>query len=417
MRILQINSVCGSGSTGRIAEGIHRLAVARGDSSRIAFGRGSSPADMDAIRIGSRRSVAVHGALSRLTDRHGFYSAGPTKRLLADIDAYEPDIIHLHNLHGYYLDISLLFAHITAIGVPIVWTLHDCWPLTGHCAHFDFVRCDRWMSGCHDCPQKSSYPRTLLFDRSRDNWVDKRRLFAMPDRMEIVAPSEWLASLIAQSHLKERSTRIIRNGVNTSLFRPTVTDFRAAHGLDGKVMILGVAAQWGPRKGLDDFARLARTMQSSTSGLRDHVIVLVGLSPAQMRRMPSSIIAVGPTASPTELAGIYSTADVLFNPTHEDNYPSVNLEALACGTPVVTYDTGGGPESIRPGVDGHVLRSKTVEEFVTWLAAGGLDRLQVGQRDDLSEEASLAEYLQLYDQLLGSEKSTPTRESTTRSAM
>lgn len=406
MRVLQINSVCGSGSTGRIAEGIHRLANARGDTSCIAFGRGSAPDGIDAIRIGSGGSVGLHVALSRLSDRQGFYSTTATRRLLVEIDRYRPDVVHLHNIHGYYLDVSLLFPHLAAMRVPVVWTLHDCWPLTGHCAHFDYVGCNRWITGCFDCPQKSSYPRSLIMDRARANWHDKRDFFTMPACMEIVVPSDWMKSLVSESYLRDYRTRVIRNGVNTAVFRPTRSDFRQRHGLQGRVIILGVAAKWSQRKGLDDFVSLARLIESPGTGLKQFSVVLVGLTASQRREMPASIVALGPTRNALELAEAYSAADVLFNPTHEDNYPTVNLEALACGTPVVTYNTGGSPESVRQGVDGHVLQEKSAEVFAGFLVTQGLDSLRVDCRSDLSEEARLASYLALYDRITAADGPT-----------
>lgn len=400
MRLLQVNSVCGSGSTGRIAEGIHRLATARGDDSRIAFGRGTSPDGVDSIRIGSSVSVGVHAALSRVTDRQGFYSSRATSRLLSEIDAFRPDIVHLHNIHGYYLNIAMLFPHLAEIQVPVVWTLHDCWPLTGHCAHFDFIGCDRWKTGCYACPQKLNYPQSLLMDRSKANWAAKRRLFAMPRSIVLVTPSDWMSALVADSHLRHRRSSVIRNGVDTSVFRPTPGDFRVRHGLQGSRMILGVAARWGQRKGLDDFITLAGLLQDPANGLQEYSIALVGLSAAQRRKMPGNVVVIDSTADARELAQIYTAADVLFNPTREDNYPTINLEALSCGTPVVTYNTGGSPESVQHGVDGYVLSRATPEEFAAFLLRGGLSDLRADCRDDLSEGSTLASYLELYDELL-----------------
>lgn len=401
MRLFQINSVCGAGSTGRIAASLHRMAIARGDASRIAFGRGMAPEGVDSVRIGSDGSVGVHALLSRLTDRQGFYSRTATLRLLREIDAFRPDVVHLHNIHGYYLDISVLFPHLAAMRVPLVWTLHDCWPMTGHCAYFDYVGCVRWKRGCYDCPQKHAYPKSILMDSSRTNWAAKQQLFAMPQSMTMVAPSGWMSALLAESHLGNRNTVVIRNGVDTSAFKPIDGEFRLEHGLQGQRIILGVAGRWDQRKGLDDFVALARLIQNPKIGLQGYSIVLVGLSPSQQRRLPSNIVGLGAATEVRALAQLYTDADVFFNPTREDNYPTVNLESLACGTPVVTYNTGGSPESVRHGIDGYVLSTNTPDEFAAFLVEGGLSGLVVGSRNDLSERSMLSAYLELYDNLTG----------------
>lgn len=333
MKVYQINSVCGFGSTGRIALDLADTLAANGDECRIGYGRGDCQ-DARAFRFESDWEVKLHGVLSRLTDRQGFYSKSATKRLIADIRAYEPDVIHLHNIHGYYLNIDLLFQFLRSYGKPVVWTLHDCWALTGHCANFDYVGCDRWKTGCHDCPQKKNYPASILADNSKNNYHDKKRLFTSVPNMVLVTPSNWLMGLLKQSYLKECEMRTIPNGIDLAAFHPSDSQHEKTH------MVLGVASVWGEQKGLVDFLMLRDILPD------DYDITLIGLTQEQIDTLPKGIRGIRRTNNVAELAEFYQQADCFVNPTYEDNFPTTNLEALACGTPVITYDTGGSPESI-----------------------------------------------------------------------
>ena len=252
----------------------------------------------------------------------------------------EPDVVHLHNLHGYYLNMPLLFSALQLSGARVIWTLHDCWAFTGHCTHFAFAGCDKWRTHCGNYPQKCAYPASYGLDSSKRNYDDKHRLTASMTNLTLVTPSEWLAELVGQSFLKEHPVEIIKNGIDQTAFQPTATDFKATHGIEDKFVVLGVASRWTERKGALDFIKLSRRLGP------DYVIVLVGVDPALARRPPSTFITFARTESQVELVSIYSVADVFFNPTYEDNYPTTNLEAICCGTPVVTYETGGSPESV-----------------------------------------------------------------------
>src|SRR5664280_2435264 len=348
MKVLQVNSVCGRGSTGRIVVELYDALRAHGDECRVAYGRGQHDPTVDAFKIGTPLSVGVHAGLSRLTDRQGFYSPGATRRLVAEIEEFEPDVVHLHNLHGYYLNMPLLFSALQLSGARVIWTLHDCWAFTGHCTYFDFAGCDKWRTHCGNCPQKRAYPASYGLDRSKRNYDDKRRLTASMTNLTLVTPSEWLAELVGQSFLKQHPVEIIKNGVDQTVFQPTATDFKTTHGIEDKFVVLGVASRWNERKGARDFVELSRRLGP------DYVIVLVGVDPALARRLPSTFITFARTESQVELASIYSVADVFFNPTYEDNYPTTNMEAICCGTPVVTYDSGGSPESVTDGL-GYVV--------------------------------------------------------------
>lgn len=391
MRVLQVNSVCGRGSTGRITVALQDALHARGDEGRIAYGRGHHDRSVDAVRIATPLSVAVHAGLSRLTDRQGFYSSGATRRLVDEIDKFVPDVIHLHNLHGYYLNMPLLFDSLQHSGVPIIWTLHDCWAFTGHCAHFDFAGCPKWRMHCGRCPQKRAYPTSYGLDNSRRNHDDKRRLTTSMMNLTLVTPSDWLAGLVRQSFLQQHPVTVIKNGVDQSVFQPTMTDFRQTNRIEDKFLVLGVANQWNERKGLNDFVKISERLGPN------YVIVLVGVDPKLARRLPSTIIAVARTDSSRQLASIYSAADVFFNPTYEDNYPTTNLEAICCGTPVVTYDTGGSPESVT-GNRGAVVPQGDLDRAFTVITQFCGQRLRTPSLPLEFDERLMGDrYLALYD--------------------
>lgn len=389
MKIFQINTVCGTGSTGRIAVDIAHVLQKEGHTSCIAYGRGQAPADVDSYKIDSLREVYAHALLSRLTDRQGLYSTAATGRLIQKIKEYNPDIIHLHNIHGYYLKYDVLFRFLSAYNKPVVWTLHDCWPFTGHCAYFDFVHCDKWKEGCYHCPQKSSYPASCFLDRSRKNYDLKKALFTKVEKLCIVTPSHWLAGLVKESFLGKYPVKVIHNGIDLHIFKPTLSNFRRENGLEGYKIILGVASPWTPRKGLSDFIKLSKMMDDHTR------IVLVGLSDRQIKKLPPHIIGIKRTNNPQELAGLYTTADVFFNPTYEDNYPTTNLESLACGTPVVTYNTGGSPESA--GDTAVIIEKNDFKQILQELASDLCHvSLNKSQIENLSKERCVLSYLDLY---------------------
>lgn len=358
MRVLQINSVCGAGSTGRIVTDIHKILREQGHESYIAYGRGTAHNCDTSIKIGTKFDNYMHVAKTRLLDKHGLSSKRATKEFITKVEKLNPDIIHLHNIHGYYLHIELLFDFLKSAGKPVVWTLHDCWPFTGHCAYFDYVQCDRWRTGCYSCPQKKNYPASMLLDSSSDNYETKKKIFSGVENLLIVTPSKWLASLVKQSFLNQYPVKVINNGIDLSIFKPTDSDFRKRYNLNEKFVILGVASIWEPRKGFKYFLELSNYLTSN------EMIVLVGVTEKQKRIFPNNIIGITKTNNIKELAAIYSAADVFFNPTLEDNFPTTNLEALACGTPVITFNTGGSVEAIDES-SGFVIEqgnlSKTLE--------------------------------------------------------
>lgn len=345
LRYVQINSFY-NGSTGSIMRRLHSQLGECGVDSYIFWGRRHETISDHEWCFATKFGYLNHGVKTRLFDRMGFYSKRDTARLLKRLDEIDPDVVHLHNIHGYYVNIEMLFEWLASHRCQIRWTLHDCWAFTGHCAYFTYVKCAQWQSHCaysESCPQLHTYPYTISKANCARNFEDKRRIFtSVPvDRMTLISPSQWLADLVGESFLSKYPVEVRHNTIDTTVFKPTPSDFRERYGIGDRFMILGVASPWTERKGLPDFVRLASELDSEK-----FAIVLVGLSGRQLKALPQSVIGLTRTDSPQELAGIYTTADVLFNPTVEDNYPTVNLEAEACGTPVVTYDTGGCRETL-----------------------------------------------------------------------
>ena len=337
MKIVQINSFS-NGSTGKIMMSIHNELINKGNDSYAIWGRGRKEENRNEIYLNDKLGVYYHALYSRLTGKTGFASRKSTKKLIKKMDKIKPDIIHLHNIHGYYINIELLFNYIKNNNIKVIWTLHDCWAFTGQCSHFTIPNCDKWRRECNKCPILNQYPKTIK-DNSKWNYNKKKELFSGLN-MKIITPSKWLAELVRQSFLKNYPVEVINNGIDTNIFKPTNSNFRKEHNLENKKIILGVASVWDKRKGLSDFIKLSKILDDKYS------IVLIGLDKKQIKEMPKNIIGITRTENQKELAEIYSTSDVLFNPTYEDNYPTVNLESIACGTPVLTYDTGGSIEFV-----------------------------------------------------------------------
>lgn len=352
MKVLEINSVCGIRSTGRICTDLADVLKEDGHECLIAYGRETAPDRYRDIsfRIGSDNDVRLHALRARLFDSAGWGSRNATKRLIDRIREYDPDIIHLHNLHGYYLDLELLFDYLSSAGKPVVWTLHDCWAFTGHCAHFTAAGCDRWKTGCHDCIQKKSYPASVLLDRSKQNWLKKKELFTGVERMTLVTPSKWLAGLVNESFLGRYAVKVIPNGIDLNVFKPTESNFRRKYGLQGKRIVLGAATSWTERKGLNEFIQLATLLDE------EYRLVLLGLTPEQIAELPKNILGLTATNSTEELAGIYTAADVFVNAGKEETMGLTTVEAMACGTPTAVSPLTAVPEVVTP--DGGIVLDK-----------------------------------------------------------
>lgn len=342
MKVFFINTVCGKGSTGGIVTSLVRLLKNQGHTCYVAygFGEGSGIEAEEGFKTVSTAGYYLHNALSRLTDHEGLYSTAQTRALVERIREFDPDVIHLHNLHGHYLNYEVLFSYLTQAGKPVVWTLHDCWAFTGHCTHYTAVGCGKWRTGCHHCSQLRQYPACHLLGDVARNYRRKQAAFTTPKNLTLVAPSHWLRQQISQSFLKERPIYVIHNGIDLTRFQPTASDFRRRHGLEDKILLLGVAFNWGHRKGLDVMLSLAKNLDDR------YRIVLVGTDETVDKLLPENVLSIHRTHDQEELAQIYTAADLFVNPTREEVLGLVNLEALACGTPVVTFDSGGSPECI-----------------------------------------------------------------------
>lgn len=341
MNYLFINSVYGVRSTGKLIAAKCRELTQQGHKCAVAYGRETmEDANVKQISIGKRRDYLCHAFLSRIMDCQGFLSARATKAFLKELEDFQPDVVWIHNLHGYYLQVEILFTWLKAHpSVKVYWTLHDCWAITGHCSHFTVAKCERWRSGCFRCPQKREYPSSYVLDRSAKNYARKKTAFTGVTDLTIITPSQWLAGLVKQSYLSKYPVIVQENQIDTAIFKPTHGTFRETYHLEHKWIVLGVAVGWEETKGLPDILKLRAKLDDR------FVIVLVGMTPRQIRHLPKGILGIERTRNQVELAQIYTAADVFVNPTHQDNYPTVNLEARACGTPVVTYNVGGSPES------------------------------------------------------------------------
>ena len=401
MKVLQINSVCGVGSTGRIVTDIDSKLRKNNIESYFAYGRDTSVNNDHTLRIGSKLDCYVHAGLTRLFDTHVLWGSWrATSNFIKQIKNINPDIIHLHNLHGYYINIKILFDYLKDTGKPVVWTLHDCWSFTGHCAHFTYIQCDKWREECHKCPQKKSYPASIFIDNSKRNYHLKKEIFNSLKNMTIVTPSKWLADLVRKSFLSKYSVKVINNGIDADVFKPVADEsvlekYKIGH----KFNILGVASIWSERKGLRYFIELSGMIDD------DCEILLVGLDKKQIKKLPSKIIGIKRISNINELVQIYSLADVFINPTLEDNFPTVNIEALACGTPVITFNTGGSSEIMDDNC-GYVVEKGNISEikkYIDIVKSNGKDyyseKCVKRVKDNFDKNDCFDEYVELYKRL------------------
>jgi len=352
-KLLLINPAKNYGSTGKIVEQIGLLAESKGWEVRVSHTvRYERNSKLESILFSSKWTERWHALMSLLFDRQGLHSTRKTKLLVRKIKEYNPDIIHFHNIHGYYLNYVVLFRYLEESKIPVVWTMHDCWSFTGHCTYFDMVNCEKWKTQCKKCPNLNDYPRALI-DRSEKNYKLKKELFTSLQSLTMVPVSYWLGSLTRQSFLGKYPIKVIHNGVDLNTFRITSN----GQNQTTKKMVLGVSSNgFAGRKGLDDFIALSSKLPE------DYIIVMIGLLKEELSHIPSNILGMGRTANVEELVDYYNQAAVFINPTYSDNFPTTNIEALACGTPVVTYKTGGSPEAIDEST-GIVVEQGNVDEL------------------------------------------------------
>lgn len=340
MRVAYLNAY-GNGSTGRIIDLLKKLCQMNGIESKSFFSREFCASPETSVRLFSKIGFYNDALMTRIFDNHGLNSISNTKKLINKLKEFKPDIIHIHNLHGYWTNYELLFKYIKSEKIKVVFTLHDCWSFTGHCTHFDFIKCNKWQTGCYKCPQKCLYPKSSFLDGSKRNYIRKKKAFTSlnSNQMIIVTPSNWLKEKVEQSFLNKYKSLVINNGVNINVFKQNESDLRQKYGLKNKKVILAVANYWDERKGLEYVIECAKKRT-------DWFFVCIGQEKAKKTYDGDNILRFSRTESQAELAKWYSTSDVYLNTTLEDTYPTTNLEALACGTPVVTFNTGGSPESV-----------------------------------------------------------------------
>lgn len=397
MKIVSIN-LGKYGSTGKIMIGISHAAEKQGNicyqvypGSKMNFTR--EPND---ILISSRFERKVSAKLAYYTGYNGCFSIPATLKLLKKLDNIQPDILHFHNLHNSYINLPMLFNYVKKNNIKVVWTLHDCWSMTGQCPYFSIKKCDKWKSGCYDCPQINVYP-AAKFDRTEVMWKKKKEWFTGVKNLTVITPSEWLAGLVKQSYLRDYPLKVIHNGIDLNVFKPMKSDFRDKNHLAGKYILLGVAFDWGYRKGLDVFTELAVRLDERFK------IVLIGTNENIDKQLPDNIISIHRTNNQKELAEIYTAADLFVNPTREETLGMVNIEALACGTPVITFNSGGSPECVSESC-GYVvdsddivsLEEKIIEicEKNLFLSENCIARAKMFNEDDL-----FAEYANLYNSI------------------
>ena len=405
LKLLQINVAANWGSHGRIAEEIGLEAMAQGWESYIAYGRYANPSKSHVVKIGDLFDHCLHGAQSLLLDRHGLASCGPTKKLIREIEQIKPDLIHLHNIHGFYLNYPILFRYLSTVDIPVVWTLHDCWAFTGHCAWPIHGHCDRFQEQCCHCPlQSKGYPKSFLLDRSRSNFKLKKRYFRSLQDLHLVTVSRWLEQQVRLSFMQDMDIRTIYNGLDTEVFRPSGTPPTSV--TDGHPLVLGVCNAWYDWKGLDDMAALREILPD------DYEVMVVGVNEDQMHRLPEGITCIRRTDSVSQLAEIYSQADVFVNPSKVESFGMTTAEALSCGTPSIVYDTSACPEVV-DNLTGRVVPlgdvnalAKAVMEICS---LPGREAMRQACRERairlFNRQDRYKEYLQLYNEVLQNHQS------------
>ena len=405
MKILLINAVSGIRSTGRICADLADYLNQHGDAGYIAYSYGL-PYE-HSYRIGGVLEQKLHGFLSRLFGLQGYYSTWGTRKLISYIEALRPDAVHLHNLHGNYINLKLLLTYLADNDIPTVVTLHDCWFYTGKCCHYTVDNCFKWRSECHDCPRLHKDNPSWLLDRTRKMHRDKKTLFARLPRLAVIGVSDWITQEARQSLLASATmvTRIY-NWIDFDLFQPVNTDSqRRKLGLDDKFLVLGVASSWSKDKGLDQFIALAGRLPQTMA------MLLVGSLPPAVQ-LPANIIHIQETHDTRELIAYYSLADVFVNLSLEETFGKTAAEALACGTPVIAYRSTANPELIGDGC-GHVVEPDSVAGLDAALEkvrqngkAHYTDKCIAFASANFNKNDRLADHVTLYQELIKRRRKT-----------
>lgn len=398
MKIMQINSFFSVGGPPRIVNGIYDILIENGHECKIASAREKLYAPDDSIRIGNSYDAYINAIKARTFDDEGLSAKRATKELIHKIKKYNPDVIHLHNLHGYYINIEILFDYLKSAGKPVVWTLHDCWSFTGHCAHFDLIKCEKWKTGCYECPQKKEYPSSFLMNQAKRNYLRKKAAFQGVEKLTIVTPSQWLADLAKESYLGCYPVKVIHNGIDLNTFKPVSSDLPEKYGVGDKKIILGVAQNWAEKKGFEDFIRLSEVLDDQ------YAIVMIGLTEDLISKLPKSVIGISRTSNIEEMVKWYTCAQAFVNMTYQDTFPTVNIEALSCGTPVITYNTGGSPEAIDPTC-GMVVEQGDIagikEAVLRQAKDQSIEQQCIRRAKQFDRTQKYKEYIELYRSMMG----------------
>lgn len=384
-RILFINSVCGFGSTGRI---VADLSKSEDYDSLICYGRKKDFANVNSYKFANFFDNAFGALGTILFDNNIKICSLATKRLIKKIEEFNPDIIHIHNLHGYYVNVVMLFDYLKKNNKPVIWTFHDCWPITGYCALSQYINCQKYSVKCENCPSGFSYPFSLFKQRVTKEFEIKKDIFNSLDNLTIVTPSKWLKGVIKNSFLSSQKIAVVNNGID-------LTKFKKVCEKNKKFTCLAIANIWTKYRGIDELKKIAKLLD------KDIDLVVVGSQSDQVAGAKS----IEHTNSIEELVKLYSSSHVLLNPTLEDNFPTINIESLACGTPVITYRTGGSPEIIDDKT-GIVVEKKEVESFARtinglknnyyFLSKDCIDRSKNFSKDNM-----IIGYRKIYESLLG----------------
>ena len=392
MRILIVNLRIGSGSVGRIVSDLYHGAIQNGHECKIAYARGGigDIPENDTYRICDETEVKIHAGLTRLFGNTAFYFSRTTSRFCKWISQYNPDIVHLHGVYGYYLNMATLFSYLAEKNMRVISTLHSCWDFTGHCCYFDYSGCEQWKTGCKKCKQKASYPKSSFLDNTAYNYTRKKTAYDRLHRCTIVTPSEWLMKYVEKSFLGIHRIVVINNGVDRKAFHPYPSKTSKVSSI--KPVIISVANIWDNRKGWNDIVELSYYCRDKAQ------LIVVGVSAEQKKALSEGTLAISRTESKEELAQLYSDATVFFNPTYEDNYPTVNLEAVSCHTPIVTYDTGGSPEIFKYGNWGRVIKKKDYGCLLDYAEKVFKKQIMFDFSNDssLSNEKMVEKYISLY---------------------
>jgi glycosyltransferase involved in cell wall biosynthesis len=341
-KVIQINSVSNSGSTGRIAEQIGSKAIENNWSSFIAYGRYANSSSSKLIKIGSKKDFYGHLFKSFVLGQHGLGSENATSELIRQINDIQPDVIHFHNLHGYYINYKILFKYLEKFKGHIFWTLHDCWSFTGHCSHFSDINCNKWIDGCNTCPKIKNYPKSLFFDTSKEMYLLKKSQFCNIDNLHIVTVSDWLNNLVSKSFLKEYDITTIHNGVDLSIFKPKEKNdiLLTKYQLSNKYIMITASTSWTKHKGFEDYLKLSALLRE------DEIIIMIGLNEEKIKKLPSNIIGIKKTESQLELSDWYNIADLVLNLSYQETFGMTSAEGFACGIPTIVYNATASPELV-----------------------------------------------------------------------